>query len=790
MQAISPSPPRSWNFFAKITLAWGIVVLLLSGIGIYSNFQHVGEWTLGAFTVWMPIEHRLMVNVLTPPGWPGLAEGIFQVDDYVLAVNGHKIENIDTAYALDDFLATQVDENGQPWLHVLVEHEGKVFETVAPAMQLSMRHLFEQLWVLLISGLSLWGLGLVVLLAQPNSAANRVLAVFLFMGELVLVGSLERIEDDFYRWIYDYVIIYGPRPFLGAFLIHLAMLYPEPVRNLFWRRLRFVGYPLALAVNLTFAWHQVLIIRHLPGVQRLEDWTVTGTVLVFGGGVLILLARAAWVALHSPNRQYVFQARFLILALLLALPMSFFEMILRSLHIPWLMARTSNLTFMFWVVPAAALIAYSMLRYQAFTYRGIALNGLVIFFTSAFFTQIYAAFAAPRGLDGVQFVMLFGAVLLITLFWFVDSPLRRSFRRLFVRHEYDYEITDAFSHTIAGVSTLDECAEAAALALCRDLDLAWVAIWVRARAHIIYLAKADATGVELLRRNDHEPDALLPARPVCAQPLDTGLQEMGMIWVGERMTAELFDSRDCHLLELLAQALARSLANFQQIDILAEFPAQILRAVEAERQRIGQDLHDGVLQFIGAVPLEMDRAALLSRTEPARSLAILERNAARAEAISAEMRAIVYDLSPPFLTRGSLLSQAKQYVSQGCTTHNLGLLWQAEEEGWAQLSSAQAIQVYRIFQQAVANVWAHAQATKLWVTFLQEKDVLLMTIMDNGRGFSEEQIASEKHLGLITMRQRARAISGELEIISEPGRGTLVRLKLPRSGGIDLHDGA
>lgn len=780
MPTSSSQSSHSWSGAAKMTLAWGILVLILSGISVYSNFQRIGKWTVGTFTTWAKGNQCLEVNPLTPSNWPGIDKGVLQVGDCILAINGHAINDMNTAYRVATFLATQVDENGQPWLRVKVKHGETIFEAATPAMLLTPRRLFEQLWVVLISGLSLWGLGLVVLLAQPNAEANRVWAAFLFMGELVLVGALTGIEDDFYRWIYDYVIILGPRPFLGALLIHLAMLFPEPVRNPLWRKLRFAGYPPALAVNLMIAWHKFLTIRHLPGGQRLDDWTISATTLVFGAGVIVLLMRAAWVALHSSNRQYVYQARFLILAWLLALPMSFFEMILRSLHIFWFVSRTSNLTFMFWVVPAASLIAYAMLRYQAFAYRGVALNVLVVVFASAFFTQMYATIASPRGLDGVQFVVLFGAVLLTSFFWFSDSPVRRRFRRLFVRHEFDYEITDAFSHALAKASSLDECVEVAAPALCEGLDLAWAAIWLQARPDVIYLARAGAKTMELLPKEGRDPSLLFPTEPTYTQHLDPGVQEIGMMWVGDRTTAEVFDDRDQQLLELLAQALARSLAIFQQVDALAEIPAQILRAVEAERQRIGRDLHDGVLQFLSAIPLEMDRAAMWLHRQPDKALSVLERSAERAGTISVETRAIVHDLYPPFITQGGLLSQAKRYATQGCATHEIGLVWRVEGEGWARLPIDQAIHVYRIFQQAVTNAWTHAQATKLWVTFYEESDTLIMMVMDDGRGLSEDKVELKGHLGLVTMRQRARAILAELEIISELGWGTVVHLKLSR----------
>ena len=100
------------------------------------------------------------------------------------------------------------------------------------------------------------------------------------------------------------------------------------------------------------------------------------------------------------------------------------------------------------------------------------------------------------------------------------------------------------------------------------------------------------------------------------------------------------------------------------------------------------------------------------------------------------------------------------------------------------LSAEQELTVFRIAQEALNNVWKHAQATEstIEVAFLPEK--LRVVIADNGCGFSaraEDDGASHaRRLGILGMHERARLIRGTLAVKSEPGEGTTLELEVPR----------
>jgi signal transduction histidine kinase len=94
-----------------------------------------------------------------------------------------------------------------------------------------------------------------------------------------------------------------------------------------------------------------------------------------------------------------------------------------------------------------------------------------------------------------------------------------------------------------------------------------------------------------------------------------------------------------------------------------------------------------------------------------------------------------------------------------------------------------SIQINRIIQEALTNVRKHAQANRAWVRFAQEGDTVCITVEDDGQGFDPDQLTGEgrQYFGLQIMRERAEGVRGSLELISQPGQGTRVVLRVPRT---------
>ena len=99
-------------------------------------------------------------------------------------------------------------------------------------------------------------------------------------------------------------------------------------------------------------------------------------------------------------------------------------------------------------------------------------------------------------------------------------------------------------------------------------------------------------------------------------------------------------------------------------------------------------------------------------------------------------------------------------------------------------------ELLRIAQEALLNVKHHAQATEVSVDLHYSSDTLMLTIEDNGAGFSvDEGMGKAGHYGLLGMNERAALIDGKLTLASEPGRGTKVTLRIPIAPRAELEEG-
>lgn len=95
------------------------------------------------------------------------------------------------------------------------------------------------------------------------------------------------------------------------------------------------------------------------------------------------------------------------------------------------------------------------------------------------------------------------------------------------------------------------------------------------------------------------------------------------------------------------------------------------------------------------------------------------------------------------------------------------------------LDPDRALALFRIVQEALTNVVRHAQATRVRVSLAQCSDELTLEVEDNGQGFAQARRLGTKALGLLSMRERAAAFQGVLDIVSTPGQGTTVKVRMP-----------
>ena len=201
-----------------------------------------------------------------------------------------------------------------------------------------------------------------------------------------------------------------------------------------------------------------------------------------------------------------------------------------------------------------------------------------------------------------------------------------------------------------------------------------------------------------------------------------------------------------------------------------------LRAVQ-ERQRLARDLHDSVSQALYAVVLDIASARRIGGADLSRLEEILRDAHTQAEAGLAEMRALIFELRPEFLSQEGLVAALQRQAAAVRARHQLSITVNATEEPEA--ASAIKETLYRVGQEALNNIAKHAGARAAVITLEATAGELVLRVRDDGRGFDAGK-SFPGHLGLHSMRERAASVGGVILISSAPGQGTEVTIRVPR----------
>jgi PAS domain S-box-containing protein len=204
-------------------------------------------------------------------------------------------------------------------------------------------------------------------------------------------------------------------------------------------------------------------------------------------------------------------------------------------------------------------------------------------------------------------------------------------------------------------------------------------------------------------------------------------------------------------------------------------------AIDAERLRIAQEIHDGVAQDLAFLRLKLSLWRDWVADEPERMQDELNQTERTLDGAIDEIRRSIYALRPLALDEVGLLPALRRYVADFNDQYDVRVDLQidvAEEQVPASLE----LPLFRVVQEALNNVVQHAEASLAWVRLEATEDAVTLTIRDNGRGFDVTMLSGggrSGHLGLIQMRERIEQAGGQLTVASEPGRGTQIQVRLP-----------
>jgi signal transduction histidine kinase len=246
---------------------------------------------------------------------------------------------------------------------------------------------------------------------------------------------------------------------------------------------------------------------------------------------------------------------------------------------------------------------------------------------------------------------------------------------------------------------------------------------------------------------------------------------VGDLYLTDKNGDQPFTRQDAGMLRTFAAHAAIAIENarlYQHVQDLA---------VLEERDRIGMDLHDGVIQSLYATGLTLENALEDLQEDPAEVPAQLQKVIDRLNQTIADIRSYIFNLRPGVLADtdlagavGSLLQQLKVN-----TLLNVQLV---EESGACRgLSEEQIDALFHVAQESLTNVQKHAQAGSVKARLEQQDGTFRMTIADDGVGFDPARPGSGQ--GLHNMQERVEALGGRLEVQSADGKGTQLTVELP-----------
>lgn len=201
-------------------------------------------------------------------------------------------------------------------------------------------------------------------------------------------------------------------------------------------------------------------------------------------------------------------------------------------------------------------------------------------------------------------------------------------------------------------------------------------------------------------------------------------------------------------------------------------------AIEEERARIAQDIHDAVSQSLFGIAYTLDGCTRLLPQQPEVVGEKLTELHALALRTMADMRRFIFDMGLGTLTTSQFIDELRSSL------HDMGapetLRADISVEGdITELTPYTRKHLFRIAQEALGNVVKHSGAARATVRMEAAGDQVRLTVSDDGRGFDPERSAG-RGLGLAGMRERVRSIGGTVRITSAPGRGTTIEAFVPR----------
>lgn len=203
----------------------------------------------------------------------------------------------------------------------------------------------------------------------------------------------------------------------------------------------------------------------------------------------------------------------------------------------------------------------------------------------------------------------------------------------------------------------------------------------------------------------------------------------------------------------------------------------IVDAQESERAKIGKELHDNVNQVLSTAKLFLE----VAKTSTKDRVSLIGKSAEQIHHAINEIRHISQSLIPPSISDIGLSESIKDLVQNIAVTKTLHVDYNNIGDIENNITENQKVMIFRIIQEQVNNVLKHAEASRISIQLKVDNKEIELSISDNGKGFDPEKIKTKKGVGLSNIASRVDLFNGKVDIITAPGKGCQLLVKILRT---------
>ena len=216
-------------------------------------------------------------------------------------------------------------------------------------------------------------------------------------------------------------------------------------------------------------------------------------------------------------------------------------------------------------------------------------------------------------------------------------------------------------------------------------------------------------------------------------------------------------------------------ANEEIYNLMLHQQDKVDEARIQEKKRMSQELHDGVLGKLFGTRLSLDSLNFSNGPEVVNNRSNYIN---QLKQIEDDIRKISHELNTDFVSGSGFMDIVSELIENQSKAYGLKYKFQFSDDiSWENISNKTKINLYRIVQESMQNIYKHANAKHIYISINHKNDVICLDIKDDGKGFDVTK--NKRGIGLKNMRSRVGDMSGKITFNSKVGKGTTVNVEIP-----------